>query len=233
MNKELFLSLLTQNNKQTKNIESNDSTILLPRIPFYGIAGSISHIEEAKDSYYKILYNVDGTINKNKIPVPKKKTKNKKYLLNDYYNDLEKYLERNESQYLEYKNTNIIPTLSKKQFIALASVTGLASLASLPFLAATTWVGLIFGTVSVFSLYVICEIYKKDRDKIKNQQDFINSYNEYKRNLVDYRTNNQLDKEKINKTTYTQIENIKKINEKVSAKLKQLIKKEETQASIN
>lgn len=233
MNKELLLSLLTQNNKHTKNIESNDSTILLPQIPFYGLPGTISHIEETPDSYYKVLYNVDGTINKNKIPVPKKKNKNKKYLFNDYYNDLKKYLDQNESKYLEYKNTNIIPTLSKKQFISLATVTSLATLASLPFLVTTSWIGLIFGTVSAFSLYIVCEVYKKDRDKIKNQQDFINSYNKYQRDLVDYNTNNQLTKEKTNKTTYTQIENIKKINEKVAEKIKQLIKKEEIQASIN
>lgn len=233
MIKELFLSSSNKNNNKINNTKGNDSTILLTEIPFCGLAGTISRIEETKDSYYKVLYNADGTINKTKLPVPKKKNKNKKNLFNDYYNDLEKYLDRNKAKYLEFKNTNIIPKLSKKQFLALATVTSLASLASLPLLLSTTFVGLMFGTISVFSLYVVCEVYKKDKDEIIKRNNFVNDYDQYQRNFVDYKAKNESNKAVTPKTQYTEIDCTKKNNEKEPAKSKQLIKTDTAQTSIN
>lgn len=227
MNKEFFLSLLSQTNNESNSIESNsDTKVLLPKIPFYGLAGTICQIEETTDSYYKVLYNADGNINENKIPVPKKKSKNKKYLLNDYYKDLKKYLEANEAKYLEYENTNPNPILTNTQFYILAIVTFLASVSSLPFLFSTTWIGLIFATISTFSLYVVCDIHKNDLNKQKKYITFINNYKEYQRDLVNYNINNKLTKSKTPKTTYTEIENMEKSNEKLSTKLKQLKKEE-------
>lgn len=222
MIKDTILSLLPITKKQ--NSQSNNNQILLPKIPFYGINGTICHVEEAPESYYKVLYNQDGTINPNKIPVPKKKTKNFNLILKDYCEDLKKYLEKLESKYLEAENTIIKPVLSKKQFISLTIVTTLASIASIPFLFTTTWAGIAFGSFSIFSLYVVCDIHKKDTQKINASNKFKKQYKELQRNYVDYKNGNPIYKEKTNETIYTEIEKIDKSHLRIFPKIKILTK---------
>ena len=69
-----FLSILFQEQKNNPD-ELDTNTLLAPEIPFYGKAGTICRIEEDSESYYKVLYNQDGSIKKQKVPVPKKKAK--------------------------------------------------------------------------------------------------------------------------------------------------------------
>lgn len=225
MIKEKILSLI-QPNKQ-KTIENDNIKVLLPELPFYGKDKSICSIIEAEECFYKIVYNIDGTINNNKIPVPKKQQKNLKFLLKDYYNDADNYLKTYQSKYLECENFNGKPTLTNKQFYALAIVTSLAAISSIPFLFTTTWAGIIFGTISTFSLYIVCDIHKKDINNIKTKEQFKKEYKKIQINLTNYRSGNPINKEIIKETIYTEIDKKDYSNVMDLPKVKVLSKEEE------
>ena len=222
--KDILLSLLPIQKNEME--ELNNNQILLPEIPFYGISGSICRVEEAEESYYKVLYNQNGTINPHKIPVPKKKTKNFNLIVKDYCEDIKNYLEKYENKYLEIENTIINPTLTKNQYYALITVTILASLASIPFLFTTSIAGVIFGSISMFSLYLVYDINKKDTKKIKDNNNFKKRYKELQRSYVDYKNGNPIYKVKTNETVYTEIEKVDKSNLKFFPKIKILTKEE-------
>ena len=156
--------------------QSNDNNLLLQELPFYGIGGTICRIEEAEESYYKVLYNQDGSINPLKIPVPKKKKKNFKYLLDDYFKDLVNYLDKFKNKHIELETSTYKEVLTNKQFILLSIITFLASIFSIPFLFTTTIIGLIFSTVSILSLYIVCDIHKKDAQTVNSRNVFIKQY---------------------------------------------------------
>lgn len=221
MNKLLFLSLFKS--KETKPQENNNLELLLPELPFYGIGGTICRIEEAPESYYKVLYNQDGTINSQKIPVPKKKNKNLNLLLKDYYEDLKNYLDKFQTKYSESYH----PVLTNKQFYILAIITSLATTLSIPVLLSTAWTGLLFSAISAISLYIVCDLRKKDIQKSKNQSNFKKQYKTYQRNLADYRSGNSICNEKCIETTYTQINQIDKSYLKFFPKIKMLIKNDD------
>lgn len=188
--------------KNNSQIEENN--LLLQKLPFYGVGGSIYRIEEADEAYYKILYNQDGSINPNKIPVPKKKKKNLKYLLDDYFKDLSNYLDKYKDKHIELDNNNYKEVLTNKQFILLSSVTFLASIFSIPFLFTTTTIGLVFSAISILSLYIVCDIHKKDVKNINERDIFINQYKELEKYLKDYNTGNT-DVKTIIKTRYSSV----------------------------
>lgn len=168
--------------------QSNDNNLLLQELPFYGIGGTICRIEEAEESYYKVLYNQDGSINPLKIPVPKKKKKNFKYLLDDYFKDLGNYLDKFKNKHIELETSTYKEVLTNKQFILLSIITFLASIFSIPFLFTTTIIGLIFSTVSILSLYIVCDIHKKDVQTINERNIFIDEYKKLEKYLKDYNT---------------------------------------------
>lgn len=168
--------------------QSNDNNLLLQELPFYGIGGTICRIEEAEESYYKVLYNQDGSINPLKIPVPKKKKKNFKYLLDDYFKDLGNYLDKFKNKHIELETNTYKEVLTNKQFILLSTITFLASIFSIPFLFTTTIIGLIFSAVSILSLYIVCDIHKKDVQTINERNIFIDEYKKLEKYLKDYNT---------------------------------------------
>ena len=221
-----ILQLLFQIINKKEEIDTNYNEILLPEIPFYGISGSICRIEEAEESYYKVLYNHDGTINKTKIPVPKKKNKNFNLIIKDYYEDLKQYLDIFENTYLEYETNNITKILTNKQYYCLLIVTFLASLLSIPFLFTTSIIGVIFGSISIFSLYLVYDIHKKDEEKINIRNTFKNNYKQLQNNLVEYKNGNIKYKEKQKETIYTEIKKLEKNNLKIFPKLNILTKEE-------
>lgn len=186
------------------DFEIDDNNLLLQELPFYGVGGSIYRIEEADESYYKVLYNQDGSINPIKIPVPKKKKKNLKYLLDDYFRDLSCYLDKYRDKHIEFYNSNYKEVLTNKQFILLSLVTFLASILSIPFLFTTTIVGLVFSAISILSLYIVCDIHKKDIKNINERAIFGNQYKELERYLKDYNTGNT-DIKTIAKTKYSSV----------------------------
>lgn len=180
-----FFQLLFQSKKENL-IEVDDNLLLVPELPFYGIAGTICRIEEAPEAYYKVLYNQDGTINPLKIPVPKKKKRNLSLLLGDYINDVKKYLEVYQDKYIDYSDKKVKPILNKREFYILLVITILATMASIPFLFTTVVVGLFFSTVSTLSLYVVIDIHKKDREKDDNNKNFVAKYRVLEKLLSDY-----------------------------------------------
>lgn len=211
---------------QTKKNELLDDTneLLFDELPFYGISGTICRIEEAPESYYKVLYNQDGTINPQKLPVSKKKGKKFIAIQEDYYSEVKNILTKFKDQYMEYENNKYNPTLTNNQFYILAIVTFLASMASIPFLLTTAWIGLVFETISVLSLYIVCDIHKKDVQNKKERTAFMNKYIKLERDLVDYQTGNFSYKDKKVKTEYTKIEEIDKSHLKTFPNIKMLTK---------
>lgn len=194
---------------ERNNFEIDDTNLLLQELPFYGVGGSIYRIEEAEESYYKVLYNQDGSINPLKIPVPKKKKKNLKYLLDDYFKDLSNYLDKFKNKHIELNNSTYKEVLSKKQFILLSLVTFLASIFSIPFLFTTTTIGLIFSAISILSLYIVCDIHKKDINNIKERDTFVNQYIELEKYLMDYNTGNSSFKAK-SRTKYSSVKKMER-----------------------
>lgn len=219
MNQLLTLSIF-QSKKD--NLSENNNKLLFPELPFYGIGGTIHHIEEAPEAYYKVLYNQDGTINSLKLPISKKKGKNYALIKKEYYQEVEKCLKVYETQYLEHENNKYKPTLTNNQFYLLAIVTFLAGIASIPFLLTTAWIGLIFTTVSVLALYIVCDLHKKDITNTKNQSEFKKQYKELQRNLIDYKSGTST-KKKV-ETSYTKIEEIDKSSLKTLPNIKILTK---------
>lgn len=200
-----MLKLFKQN-----TIPTNDNIkLLLPELPFYGVSGTIYRIEEAPESYYKVLYNANGTINPQKIPVPKNKKRNFKPILDDYCKDLKNYLDKFQNQYLEYENDTIKQNLTNKQFYLLASIATISTIISIPILLTTAWTGLVLSTISALSLYILCDIHKKDITTNKNRINFKKQYKSYQRDLANYRSSNPV-YQKHYETTYTKIDGVDK-----------------------
>ena len=216
MNK--ILSPLIFPPKKNNLLENNK--LLFKELPFYGISGTIYRLEEAEDVYYKVIYNQDGTINPQKLPISKKKGKNYHLLENDYYKELEKCLKIFNNKYLEYANNSYKANLTNKQFYILSIATFLASVASIPFLLTTTWIGLVFATISVLSLYIVCDVHKKDLQNRNERSSFITQYKELERALSNYNLGNTTSNEKNTETTYTKIEGIDKSNMKIMPNIK-------------
>lgn len=208
---------------QKTSYNNDDNKLLLSELPFYGIGGTIYRIEEAEESYYKILYNQDGSINPNKIPVPKKKSKNLQFLLKDYFMDLSNYLSKFENQYLDYENNTVKETLTNKQFILLVIITSLASIFSIPFLFTTTTIGLLFSTVSLLSLYIVCDIHKKDINNNNKRNTFMKQYKDLERDLANYNSGKNIINEK-KETIYSEIKKVDKSYLKIFPKIKTLTK---------
>ena len=182
MNIKLLSKLI--NNKKD-NLESNN-LVLLRELPFYGIAGSICRVEEAPECYYKILYNQDGSINSCMIPVPKKKKKNLNLVINDYIEDIKKYLNIFNDKYIDYSNNGVKTILDNRKFYILFIITLLASISSIPFLFTTAWAGLVFSTISTLSLYIVLDLHKKDKEKVRECNELIKQYEELQKVLDDY-----------------------------------------------
>lgn len=222
MIKSFFKSLIPV--KSNDNVE-NDNKIL-PKIPFYGVGGSICYIGEDVDCYYKVLYKNDGTVSLDKLPVPKRKNKTFKVLLEDYYNDVYKFLECSKDRYAEYNKSSYKEVLSDKLFYALAIVTALATVMSIPFIFSSSLVGVLFASISAFSLYMVCDIHKRDVKNVSDRDTFIKAYEICEKNLADYRVGNPLVKDRALSTVYTEIEAKGKIRDEDYPKIKSLTKED-------
>ena len=195
MNKKIF-SVLSSNNK-TLEIDNGNNT-LFPEIPFYGIKGSIHKIEEAEESYYKILYSDNGKIDPIKKPVPKNKGKNLASIIEDYHNDLKTYLEINNDKYLEYRNISPKKKINDKNLRIALIASSAATIISIPILFMSD-IGAIIGAVSALSLYKVYDIKRTQESK----EQFIKQYDIYQKSLVSY-IEKQSDTKKV-ATTYTKI----------------------------
>ena len=219
---------------QTKKNEllDNNNKLLFNELPFYGIGGTIYCIEEAEEAYYKVIYNQDGTINPQKLPIPKKKGRNFILVQEDYYNEVKTILDKLREQYLEYEHNNYKSILSNSQFYILAIVTFLASMASIPFLLSTAWIGLVFATVSVLSLYIVCDIHKRDIQNTKEKDTFMKQYKKLEKDLSDYQSGITISMEQSKKVNFTKVESVDKsfLNE-LSNNNRRLIKQEFTEAA--
>ena len=168
--------------------------MLKKELPFYGKRGTIASIEEL-DKYYLVkLYELDGNLKEQDFFI-KKKSKNRKKLLENSYHYLEEYLnlENTKEKYTslkeeEKKNQN--PLLSKKLVAILLSISilvGITPLASSIVLNSgllwnigkyTLVIGAAFSTASIISLKNI----KENRDSTS----FIKNYENLKKDLELY-----------------------------------------------
>ena len=200
MFKKLF-ELLKDLKSKKSNSENNENIVLYPKIPFYGIKGSIHTIEETENAYLKVVYNHDGTIDPLKKPIPKKKSKNLNLIESDYYKDLKTYLEFNHDKYLEYKNNLVKPKLTKQQVKIGIIITGTMTIISFPILITTSYIGALLEAISILALYKTIDL-KKQHETVAQQKKFLSEYKEYQKELKTY---NQSNSKKSYQTVYTEI----------------------------
>lgn len=228
MRKKLFF-------RNSANVNPSDTYVetLLPDIPFYGMKGTICRIEVLKDDddrelcYYKVLYNHDGTIDSEKIRVPKCKGKNLVSLLNDYYTDLKQYLDFNNDKYLDYK-TNLMNKKFDKRKVQIAVMISVAmTIVSLPILILTNYVGAIMSGASILLLYKTNSLNKKIMEDEKKHK-FIKQYDQHQQRLVNYYVIESNQQSKKHQTKYTGISSKRQVNEKEYQKFKtKVLMKEE------
>lgn len=201
MKKGLFLSRFM---KQKNNSLEQDQIVkvLLPDIPSYGIKGSICRIEETEESYYKVLYQLDGTTEK--IPVPKKKQRNFSSIVDDYYKDLKKYLDLNHGKYHEYKENRLKQKMDKK-FVQIGVLVSFGmALISLPILVSTTYIGAFLEAISILFLYLTCDL-KREIVEDEEKHTFIKQYDSYQTRLVDHNVMKANQNNQSKRTVYTEI----------------------------
>ena len=231
MSKNKFQSLFKE--QTIVGVENSSVKTLVPKIPFYGIKGTICTIEETPESYYKVLYSDNGKIDPVKKPVPKKKGKNLFSITDDYYQDLKKYLDLNNSKYLEIKNSRPQKYLSKQKLQICLGIVTLASLVSLPVLFLTAYVGAILEAISLVLLYKLYDT--KEKVKVQEEkQRFIKEYDIYQRTLVEYmeRYQNRAKNNTVQGTTYTKIATKEEpIRENERSKVLTLVKDESREAA--
>jgi hypothetical protein len=175
--------------------------MLKKELPFYRKRGTIASIEEL-DKYYLVkLYELDGSIKKYDFNI-KKTLKNKEKLFDNYYCNVEEYLNltSNKEKYTslkeeEKKNQN--PLLNKKLVAILLSISilvGITPLASSIVLNSgllwtigkyTLVIGAAFSTASIISL--------KNIKNNKESTSFTKIYENLKKDLELY--NEEKDKE--------------------------------------
>lgn len=229
----MIKSLILKRKTTNQAIDSLIETVL-PDIPFYGLKGTICRIEVLKDDYdnrelcyYKVLYNQDGTISKDKVRVPKSKGKNLSSLINDYYNDLKKYLDLNNSKYLDYKENGLKEKNNKKTIQALIILSVIAIVIFIPILLSTTYIGAIIEAICLLLFYKANELHKKIIEDEKKSE-FIKQYDYYQKDLVKYQSLKNDKDNKLKKYNQTKIssKSNKLEQEFKKNKIKTLIKEE-------
>lgn len=205
---------------------------LLPHMPHYGIKGTICRIEVLKDGddkvlcYYKVLYNHDGTINPNKIKIPRGKgEKNKRLLYDEYFMELKEYLELNSEKYYSYKSELLKKKIDKRQVHIGIAISAVMTVVSAPVLISTTYVGALMGGTSILSLYKTSSL-KQKMVKNEKKSKFIKQYDQYHQRLVEYQTSKFNVKNVHEPTEYTRISSKKQDNKKTNPKTLTLTKKE-------
>lgn len=169
--------------------------MLTKKIPFYGKYNSISSIALSEDelTFLVTRYDTRGSIKKDVFEIAKKR-KNIDLLTKDYYGNVEEYLRKNKDKYQDYKSKKItlkkninIKTITKLKNITLASFT-LSSLLLLISLLTTSsivlyYIGFLIIVPSTTGLLLLSDI--KKETNIKN---FITDYEEFTKNLDEYKT---------------------------------------------
>ena len=210
MIKELFSSIFRSNISQTKT-ENQSNTALFPDIPFFGKKGTICRVEDDKleDTYKVVVYNHDGTINPIKITTPKRKGKNLSAVTEEYYNDLKKYLDFTNTEYMNCKNNRLHKQINKKQLKIAGIISITMTILSFPALISSiqviSYIGAIVEASSLLFLYITYDLKKKVQNDEKKKT-FIEQYNRYQEKLVMY-NQKQSQNTKLKHTQYTEIPN--------------------------
>lgn len=208
MIKELFSTMFETKNKKVQTNSNNNQTItLFPELPYYGKKGTIHRVEETDYNYIYTVYNDDGSIDKNKRIVPKRKGKNLSCIEKQYYNDLKKYLEYTNHEYMNCKHDRLRKYVNKKH-ITIGIIVSMSMMAiSIPIwfssIQVLCYIGAIMEATSMLSLYITINL-KNTIEKDDKKKVFIEQYNHYQESLIEY--NQQKAKNKQNmKTQYTEV----------------------------
>ena len=180
--------------KEKNNSILTRENVLFGPLPFYGIGNSIYAIIEKEECYYKVLYNQDGTINPQMLPVAKKKKKNLELLKRDYCHDLSKCIEKKKPLYEEYLNNNYIPKLSNKNYYLYLIISIIINIISIPYIFTTSFIGIIISTISILAFCIITDIHKKDNLARLKELEYISNFEKLENELTSLQTN---DKKKI------------------------------------
>lgn len=216
--------------KSNTTINRSQVSLLYPELPFYGKKGTLCRIEETEKSYYTVLYNQDGTLDPIKKPTPKRKGKTLPIITKEYYDELKKYLDFTNNQYMNYRNTRLHKQINKKHTTIALIVSGTMMGVFLPAWFSSvkilSYVGAIMEATSMLTFYITYDL-KKEITIDEKKKAFIEQYNFYQENLINY---NQIkaEKQKISQTKYTEISRKKEPEQtKVKSKTKELKRENE------
>ncbi len=166
-----------------------DGRMMILELPFYGKRGSISKIVENEKTYSVIEYGIDGK-DERIVMVPKKK-KNYEELLQNYFQDMKCYLDRNYDQYFEYKSTRLKKKVNRKNIyfgigISLVSFILGVSLMMIPSMSETIfYIGLVIFAASISEFWATMNLRKEYRKDLKKAE-FIEHFNFYSKKLEEY-----------------------------------------------
>ncbi len=146
-------------------------------LPFYGKKGTIKDIKE--DSKYYLVYRYGLTENEETIFYVPKNNNNLELLLNNYYKDLDGYLDANSNKYKMYKKSRLNKKINYNAVIGMFGVSSLLFVSSIPLINSHEligFLGVLMDTIAIPTAgYAIKELIDKKRDEKKEL--FIKEYN--------------------------------------------------------
>lgn len=173
------------------------------KIPFYEV-GRIALIREEKNKYIVDRYNINGEIGKSLVI--NKKNKNLEELLDNYYCDLNGYLEFNRDKFEEckknsFKNISYMKNFKNLKFVSFAlSFLPLVGFLLDSGLLISIGVGLDFIFIPAF---LVLESGSKQYAREEKKYNFAKTYINY---VNDLKQNNKVKSKNINPTKYSTVE---------------------------
>ena len=158
---------------------------MLGEIPYYGVRGSISRIDEHGKHYYVYRYDDRGNIG-NCFVIPKKYEKK---LFENYIDDVKNYLDTNKEKYLTSFSSQLKTSLNlKKHFVGL-SVSVVLAISSILASIFTSGVASYIGIAGFFFSFISscyegqilnkCMLENKRHGFIHQYKEYLNQVNEY------------------------------------------------------
>ena len=147
------------------------------KLPFYDKKGTIKDIKE--DSKYYLVYRYGVNKDEEQLFYVPKNDSNLELLLNNYYSDLEGYLDANASKYYTYKKSRLNKRINYNMVKAMLGISTILFISSIPLInthEAIGFVGVQLDTIAIPTAgYALKEFINKKKDNKKEL--FIKQYN--------------------------------------------------------
>lgn len=158
-------------------------------LPFYGKAGTISRILETEEEFIRLEYDLNGKEKKDRFPVPKNKRSHHQ-LMNNFYQDVQGYLNSNENYYRDCKEKRLKKEINfQKVQLGKYIAAGMAVL-SIPLCFSNvmlfSYFNIIIAASSISCFVATLDLTKKYQNDQKRAS-FIKEFDQYNKNLNTYR----------------------------------------------